>query len=73
MTPDQAVDSLKEWIEGLDGMYESMASKLGSRVKCGTCDIEMDVDSAQCLRLGWPKCCGHTMMLLNTSQGKRGG
>jgi hypothetical protein len=29
-------------------------------VKCGKCKT---VNSADCLRLGWPKCCGYTMTI----------
>lgn len=66
---EQAVEHLKRVIGGLDNMYESMASKLGNRVKCGTCGVELEVDSAQCLRSSWPKCCGYTMTLLPPSKG----
>lgn len=55
---------LQHVIGNLDNMYESMASDLGNRVKCNTCKKEKQVDSAKCLRSGWPKCCGYTMTLL---------
>ena len=30
-------------------------------VWCRHCGREQKVDSADCLRHGWPKCCGYTM------------
>jgi len=32
-------------------------------VWCTTCGKKSIVDSAQCLRTGWPKCCGYTMTI----------
>lgn len=32
-------------------------------VYCRTCGRVRRVDSAHCLRHGWPKCCGYTMTL----------
>lgn len=33
------------------------------KVWCVVCGRTQDVDSAECLRNGWPKCCGQTMTL----------
>lgn len=33
------------------------------RVWCRTCGRSEAVDSAECLRSGWPKCCGYTMTI----------
>jgi hydrogenase maturation factor HypF (carbamoyltransferase family) len=33
------------------------------RVWCLTCGATIHVDSASCLRKGWPKCCGYTMTI----------
>lgn len=33
------------------------------KVWCRTCRREEKVDSAECLRSGWPKCCSHTMTI----------
>jgi Zn finger protein HypA/HybF involved in hydrogenase expression len=33
------------------------------QVWCRTCGRTEHVDSAKCLREGWPKCCGHTMTI----------
>ena len=41
------------------------------RVWCLTCRRSQLVDSAECLRMGWPKCCGYTMSL--DSPDERGG
>ncbi len=30
-------------------------------VWCTTCGRRQRVDSGNCLRTGWPKCCGYTM------------
>jgi hypothetical protein len=50
----------------IDGMYRRMAEdpKLARRqVWCRRCGSTQKVDSAECLRSGWPKCCGHTMTI----------
>ena len=33
------------------------------KVWCLTCKRMQRVDGAECLRSGWPKCCGHTMTI----------
>lgn len=33
------------------------------KVWCTVCKRMEKVDSADCLRTGWPKCCGYTMTL----------
>ena len=33
------------------------------QVWCRTCGATQKVDSAECLRSGWPRCCGYTMTL----------
>jgi hypothetical protein len=47
----------------LDAMYRDMAKACGDSVKCKMCGRIQKVDAAGCLRHGWPKCCGLTMML----------
>jgi len=32
-------------------------------VWCRTCGRSQRVDSGNCLRIGWPKCCGYTMTI----------
>lgn len=44
-------------------MAESHPALIQGRVRCETCGNEKVVDSAACLRSGWPKCCGYTMTL----------
>lgn len=62
---EPAIEQAKRIVGSVSEMYESMASKLGTRVKCKTCGTEQVVDPAKCLRRGWPTCCGHTMALLD--------
>lgn len=33
------------------------------QVWCRKCGASLKVDSAECLRSGWPKCCGYTMTI----------
>lgn len=33
------------------------------QVWCRTCGMTKKVDPAECLRYGWPKCCGQTMTI----------
>lgn len=48
-------------------MHEKMAKshpKLSrGQVWCKRCDRTEKVDSARCLREGWPECCGETMTI----------
>ena len=48
-------------------MYTQMANphpKLSrGRVWCKKCGRTQKVDSATCLRRGWPECCGETMTI----------
>lgn len=50
------------------GLYETLANcdpKLRAGiVHCEQCGKEIKVNSAECFRTGWPKCCnGYTMTL----------
>jgi hypothetical protein len=45
------------------GMAESHPSLRRGMVWCRTCQRSQKVDSADCLRNGWPKCCGYTMTI----------
>lgn len=53
-------------LPNFNAMYEDMASspqmKRG-QVWCHQCGNTQRVNSAQCLKTGWPKCCGYTMSL----------
>ena len=44
-------------------MADSHENLKRGMVWCRTCGKSMQVDSAHCLRHGWPKCCGCTMSL----------
>ncbi|KKK68200.1 hypothetical protein LCGC14_2946460 [marine sediment metagenome] len=44
-------------------MAESHPSLVRGQVWCRTCRRTQQVDSAECLQSGWPKCCGHTMTI----------
>lgn len=33
------------------------------KVWCKTCGREEDVSSSDCLKNGWPECCGYTMTI----------
>lgn len=51
----------------MQDLYDEMAKshpKLErGQVWCRTCGGTKKVDSAECLRRGWPKCCGETMTI----------
>ncbi len=44
-------------------MYSKMARRLPNFVTCETCGRRQDVNPAECLQHGWPKCCQLTMTL----------
>ena len=46
-----------------DKLAGSHASLLRGRVWCTSCANTRQVDVTQCLKLGWPKCCGVTMTI----------
>ena len=49
------------------GLYEDLAQSHRSlrrgQVWCRTCGATRNVDPAECLGKGWPKCCGYTMTI----------
>lgn len=47
-----------------DAMYRDAAKVTGSQVRCEKCGSQIAVDPANCLRSGWPQCCGYTMTLI---------
>jgi hypothetical protein len=51
----------------VNDLHETMANshpKLArGQVWCRTCQRTERVDSANCLRTGWSKCCGYTMTI----------
>lgn len=46
-----------------DEIAKSHPSPIDGLVRCSRCGTSRRVDSAKCLRDGWPKCCGGTMGL----------
>lgn len=59
------------------GMYEDMGDSHPSlkrgRVWCTECGRSQWVNSAECLRGGWPKCCGYTMTIDSPEERRRSG
>lgn len=48
------------------GIHDTMAEAAGIKqatVYCTVCGASQEVDGAECLRSGWPKCHGYTMTL----------
>lgn len=41
-------------------------STADSQVKCQSCERTAKVNFANCMREGWPMCCGSTMELMDT-------
>lgn len=53
-------------LPNFDAMYRDMADTpqlSRGQVWCKSCGTMLKVNSAQCLKTGWPKCCGYTMTL----------
>lgn len=46
-----------------DRIADSHEQLRRGRVWCRHCGAEQHVDAANCLRSGWPKCCGFTMTI----------
>ena len=60
--------SFTEFSEGVaDGLRMRIADShpklTRGKVWCTVCGQSMGVDSAYCLKTGWPKCCGYTMTI----------
>ena len=58
------------------GLHEKLAESHPAlqqgRVECETCGAVQRVDSAECLRSGWPRCCGYTMRLAPVESARKG-
>lgn len=54
-------------LSDFNAMYRDMATSspqmARGRVWCYSCGKTQSVDSAECLRRGWPVCCGVTMSI----------
>lgn len=53
-----------------DNLAASHPSLERGRVWCRQCGATKRADSADCLRSGWPKCCGYTMTIDRPEQVK---
>lgn len=57
------------------GLHESIASDVPQidrgQVWCRQCGSTLRVDGADCLRTGWPKCCGYTMTIDSPEEQRR--
>ena len=57
------------------GLYDRLAkchpSLARGRVWCVSCGRSERVDSAECLRSGWPKSCGYTMTIDSPAERRR--
>ena len=54
---------LKFKFSDVDVMYRDMAKGMSDQVRCHKCGATQKIDPVECLRRGWPKCCGATMNL----------
>lgn len=58
-----------DFLVGLAGIHDRIAADVygrtgkGGRVYCRRCGGDQAADFAECLRSGWPKCCGETMTI----------
>ena len=58
---------LREFVNRAIGLHDKLAnchpSLRRGMVWCRSCGRSEKVNSAECLRSGWPKCCGVTMTI----------
>lgn len=58
---------MREFVERARGIHARIAEDVPQikrgLVWCHRCGAEKAVDGAECLRSGWPECCGATMSL----------
>jgi hypothetical protein len=63
---------VRAFVERAIGLHEKLAgchpSLRRGQVWCRSCGSTQKVDSADCLRHGWPKCCGYTMTIDDPAQ-----
>jgi hypothetical protein len=55
-----------------DKLAECHPSLRRGQVWCRSCGFTQRVDSADCLRDGWPKCCGYTMTIDDPARSQEG-
>ena len=59
--------------------YNDLADKMAheiphiarGQVWCRECGSTQKIDGAECLRSGWPKCCGYTMTIDSPNEQSR--
>lgn len=58
---------MKDLAKRLGGLHQKIVDSVpalqSGKCHCTNCGNEIAVDAAECLRKGWPKCCGATMYL----------
>ena len=56
-------EATRRFVEKVGGLHDAIARDVPelNHVYCTVCGHEMDVEGGDCLRHGWPKCCGKTM------------
>ena len=67
MTDRELLEQAQQAVTIAKGLHEKIADEVPQLrrglVWCRTCRREQKVDAADCLRRGWPKCCGYTMTI----------
>jgi hypothetical protein len=58
-----AMDGIKRLTNLHDDLARSHPKLTRRQVWCRSCDYTRKVDAAECLRHGWPQCCGATMSI----------
>ena len=58
---------LKTFLNNVSNLHQNVVNDVPAlkrgQVWCRQCGASLKVDSAECLRSGWPKCCGATMTI----------
>lgn len=62
--------SLRKYVDtfSLAAVANNIPALKRGMVWCITCKRKQAVDAAECLRHGWPKCCGYTMTIDSPQQ-----
>jgi hypothetical protein len=59
--------TISELLNNTRNIHKNIANvvwgKEKGKVHCKECGREVEVNYAECLEHGWPKCCGYTMSL----------
>lgn len=69
------MSDIVERLEKLTGWHDKIAAETPQiargQVWCTTCGRSERVDGADCLRRGWPKCCGGFTMTIDSPEESR--